>query len=245
MSSKNIKQRIGEIAVCTVVLAILLTILIPTISKCLENGSENKCRKRLELITAALNTAVKDQENSEKWVMMFDQKNSRRLLDTLKLTMKPEAANRIDTSEYYIKSENGRLYVRCVKHPKIDDYFVKIPEGISVPDRLAHVLEFVKGDKIIAAHLGGWKDWDRVEQYLVGTPIFLDTAFTVFFIEKEQLLRIIRNHGSEKILFATDSPWEDQGKSAAAISALPLNPSDLENILYKNAQKILKLSETY
>ncbi len=113
------------------------------------------------------------------------------------------------------------------------------------PDRLAHVLEFVKGDKIIAAHLGGWKDWDRVEQYLVGTPIFLDTAFTVFFIEKEQLLRIIRNHGSEKILFATDSPWEDQGKSAAAISALSLSPSDLENILYKNAQKILKLSETY
>lgn len=109
------------------------------------------------------------------------------------------------------------------------------------PVRLSHVLEYVNGDKLIAAHLGAWKDWDNVEKYLVGTPVIFDTAFTVFFIDTEQLLRIIKNHGSEKILFATDSPWEDQGKSARFMESLPLGQGDKDNILFKNAKKILNL----
>lgn len=39
---------------------------------------------------------------------------------------------------------------------------------------------------------------DDVENTFVGTPIYFDTAFTLNFITDEQLLRIIKNHGSEK-----------------------------------------------
>ena len=109
------------------------------------------------------------------------------------------------------------------------------------PERLSHVLDYVKGDKIVAAHLGGWKLWDDVEKYLVGTPIYFDTAFTLNFITDEQLLRIIKNHGSEKILHATDSPWEKQGRMAKHLSALPLSEEDCNNIFYKNAKKLLKI----
>ena len=98
-----------------------------------------------------------------------------------------------------------------------------------------------EGDKIVAAHLGGWKLWDDVEKYLVGTPIYFDTAFTLNFITDEQLLRIIKNHGSEKILHATDSPWEKQGRMAKHLSALPLSEEDCNNIFYKNAKKLLKI----
>lgn len=105
------------------------------------------------------------------------------------------------------------------------------------PERLSHILDYVKGDKIVAAHLGGWKLWDDVEKYLVGTPIYFDTAFTLDFITDEQLLRIIKNHGSEKILHATDSPWEKQGRMAKHLSALPLSEEDCNNIFYKNAKK--------
>lgn len=109
------------------------------------------------------------------------------------------------------------------------------------PDRLVRVLDHVNGDKIIAGHLGGWLEWDDVEKYLVGTPIKLDTAFITDYISTEQLLRIIKNHGSEKILFATDSPWENQGTDAKYFMELELDKCDLDNILYKNAQKILDL----
>ena len=80
----------------------------------------------------------------------------------------------------------------------------------------------------------------RCRKYLVGTPIYFDTAFTLDFITDEQLLRIIKNHGSEKILHATDSPWEKQGRMAKHLSALPLSEEDCNNIFYKNAKKLLK-----
>lgn len=115
------------------------------------------------------------------------------------------------------------------------------PPSHCLPDRLRHVLDYVSGEKIIAAHLGGWRAWDDVEKYLVGTPIYLDTAYTVFDISEEQLVRIIRNHGSEKILFATDSPWEAQGLTVKKLSSVGLTENELDNIFHKNAKKLLKI----
>ena len=121
-----------------------------------------------------------------------------------------------------------------------NDHGIKPPRHCT-PKQLREALDYVEGDMIIAAHLGGWTMWDEVEKYLVGTPIMFDTAFTKDFIETEQLLRIIKNHGSKKILFATDSPWENQGDSAAFFKALPIEDNEKDDIMYKNAKKLLKI----
>ena len=110
-----------------------------------------------------------------------------------------------------------------------------------MPERLRHALDYVSGEKIIAAHLGGWDAWDDVEKYLVGTNVMLDTAFTVDFIDTEQLIRIIKNHGSKKILYGTDSPWEAQSHAAEYINTLPLTSDEKSDIFYKNAKKLLKI----
>lgn len=116
------------------------------------------------------------------------------------------------------------------------------PPARCMPDRLRRVLDcHVSGEKIIAAHLGGWEAWDDVEKYLVGTPVYFDTAYTVSCMEREQLIRIIRNHGSEKILFGTDSPWRHQGKTAERLSKIGLSNEELSNIFCKNAKKLLKI----
>ena len=109
------------------------------------------------------------------------------------------------------------------------------------PQMLRHTLDYVSGEKIIAAHLGGWDSWDDVEEYLVGTPVLFDTAFTVDFIDKEQLVRIIKNHGSRKIVYGTDSPWEVQSHAAEFISMLDLSQEETDDSFYKNAQKLLTL----
>lgn len=110
-----------------------------------------------------------------------------------------------------------------------------------MPERLSHVLDYVKGDKIIAAHLGGWRAWDDVERYLVNTPVYLDTAYTVDFISAEQLTGIIKNHGSEKILYASDSPWEKQRRAFETLETLDITDEEKDNIFYKNAKKLLKI----
>ncbi len=115
------------------------------------------------------------------------------------------------------------------------------PPVHSSPERMKNVLNYVSGKYIICAHLGGWRMWDEVECYLVGTDVFLDTAFLVGHIDPAQYIRIIKNHGSEKILFASDNPWEQPKATLEFLKSLNLDKDELENITYKNALKILNV----
>lgn len=149
---------------------------------------------------------------------------------------------RVDSPEsiyFFKKCEELGLYVTL--HAG-EDIGVDLPV-MSAPKNMKNVLEHVKGDKIIAAHMGGLNLWDEVEAYLVGTPIMFDTAFVADFISPEQYFRIIRNHGSGKILFGSDIPWEKPQKTLAALKnliSLGLTEDELEDITYGNAQRILK-----
>ncbi len=115
------------------------------------------------------------------------------------------------------------------------------PPRHCMPERLKKILEYVKGDKIIAGHFGGFGAWDEVEKYLVGTPLYFDTAYTVDFIDREQFFRIIKTHGSKKIIHATDSPWEKQGHAVEFINSSELADDEKDDIFYKNAKKLLKI----
>lgn len=149
--------------------------------------------------------------------------------------------------QFYIDGKEAlRIFKKCDELDLITVLHSGRDTGINppvhcTPERIKNVLKYVKGDKIVAGHLGGWQMWDDVEKHLIGTPIYFDTAYILGFISDEQLLRIIKNHGSEKILHATDSPWEKQGEIAHHLSKLPLTKNELENIFYKNAKKLLKI----
>ncbi len=114
------------------------------------------------------------------------------------------------------------------------------PPVYAEPKMIRHTLEYVSGENMIAAHLGGWEQWDAVEEYLVGTPILLDTAFIASFIEPEQCLRIIRNHGAEKILFGSDSPWENPADTLKFLMSLGLDEKEMSLITHENALRLLE-----
>jgi len=109
------------------------------------------------------------------------------------------------------------------------------------PERLDTLLNRFKGGKIVAAHMGGYKHWDEVEKCLVGKDIYFDSSFAVGIMDSEQARRIIYNHGYDKIVFGSDSPWKDQGWSVQCIKSLCLAPEIEEAIFYKNAVKLLGL----
>ena len=66
-------------------------------------------------------------------------------------------------------------------------------------------------------------------------------------IEKQDSFRfILNNFGSERILFSTDYPHDDEsGKNqfndVNDLLALNLNQIDLENIAFKNAERLFQL----
>jgi len=93
--------------------------------------------------------------------------------------------------------------------------------------------------KLIAAHMGGWRLWDRIEHELAGENVFFDTAAVTGLIDPSLFVRLVRKHGAERILFASDSPWFGQGASRDWIDALPLTSSEKEKIFFANAQALL------
>lgn len=140
--------------------------------------------------------------------------------------------------------------VRILKKAEELKLYVSIHTGISIgskgpvhctPERLKNVLKYVSGEYIIAAHMGGWGLWDDAEKYIAGTPMFMDISFIKGYMPKEQCMRMFEKHGTEKILYGSDSPWESQSDSLNLLEKLNLTKDEFENITYKNALRILKL----
>ena len=120
----------------------------------------------------------------------------------------------------------------------------------ATPARLHHMLEDVfpgdKGDtsKLILAHLGGHDMENESEQLLVGGSYYMDLAYILRLALPEQILRMSRHHGIDKILFATDSPWSGQKEDVEYIKRIGFTEEELEKILYKNGAKLLGLKES-
>ncbi len=119
------------------------------------------------------------------------------------------------------------------------------------------IIDEVRPPKFVLAHMGGWGCWEDVERDLLGAPVWFDTAFAIGPItpddaksgvpylntnlSEDAFMRIVRKHGADQILFATDSPWESQKDYVARIEAMPLNKEEKEMIFSGNARKLLHI----
>ncbi len=111
----------------------------------------------------------------------------------------------------------------------------------ATPERLRKVIETFPEGKFVAAHMGGFSYWDEVERHLVGTKVYLDTSYSLRFMDVEQVRRIINNHGYKKILFATDSPWGDQSEEVSKVREFSFGSEVESAILGLNAKELLEI----
>ncbi|HOA00603.1 amidohydrolase family protein [Ruminococcus sp.] len=113
----------------------------------------------------------------------------------------------------------------------------------ATPQSFAALAEAFPQLTIVAAHLGGLGMWDDVERYTAGKyeNLWFDVGVISRYIEDEQLLRIIRKQGADKVLFGSDCPWDDPANEIAMINRLPLTEKEKELIFHENAERLLKL----
>lgn len=139
---------------------------------------------------------------------------------------------------------------RDVGYPDAADYVS--------PARVASALRQTDGVTLILAHMGGWRQWDEAERLLPGTGVFIDTSFSLGdmtpngdgyyrtaeslrLLDAERFVRLVRAFGAERVLFGTDSPWDEQAAALRRFRALPLTEEEQTAILGENAKRLLKL----
>ena len=113
------------------------------------------------------------------------------------------------------------------------------PPFHSDPARIAAVAQRYPELTLIAAHFGSCLMWDEVERELLGKPVWLDLSMAIEALPAERLTAMIRRHGADHVLFASDSPWFSQKTAIEKFNALDLSNAEREKICSGNAIAIL------
>ena len=108
-----------------------------------------------------------------------------------------------------------------------------------MPEDFARINDELPELTMILAHMGGMYRWDEVERHLLGRDIYFDTAVVAGEIGMAQFSRLIEGQGADRILFASDCPWDDPLNEIEMIRELGLSAEDEKKIFYGNAERIL------
>lgn len=164
----------------------------------------------------------------------------------------------IDDIEYLrIMDEANSIGLLILTHGGIDIGFPD--KDFCSPEMTRHALDEIGDFPLIVAHMGGWKDWDRVPECLADTSVLIDTSASLneiiprkgdenyYSAEGKKLLdtdgfmKLFNAFGSKRILFGTDNPWSDPKADIEFIKELPISESEKQDIYYYNARRILKI----
>ena len=80
---------------------------------------------------------------------------------------------------------------------------------------------------------------DEALTMLCGQDVYLDTAYVLQYMGKERFLEILRRHGEDKILFASDSPWSSIENDVNTLRSFGLGKETENKIFSENARALL------
>ena len=109
----------------------------------------------------------------------------------------------------------------------------------SKPERMAKVMDEFPAMTVIGAHFGGWSEWDDAARVFKGKNIYVDTSSTMYSVPPEHINELIRQYGTDHVLFGSDYPMWDAGTELEYIEKLDLTNEERELILHKNTERIL------
>jgi predicted TIM-barrel fold metal-dependent hydrolase len=127
-----------------------------------------------------------------------------------------------------------------VTHAGVDCGFLGQPVKCT-PTLAKELIKKVPHSKFVLAHLGANEMTDEVLNTLCGEDVYFDTAYILRFTDEKTFKEVVKRHGGDKILFATDSPWSDIKSDVNILKSFKLDKETEEKILYKNAKALLSI----
>lgn len=144
-----------------------------------------------------------------------------------------------DESAFPLYEKMAELGLPLALHAGFDPVSPEVAHA--TPAMIRDVKRVVPGLRIMAAHMGGHAMYDDVEKYIVGENVYIDISMTPGSCPQEQFERIIKNHGAEKVLFASDCPWTEPRQELVMLEKVELTGVEMERILYRNAAELLNV----
>jgi uncharacterized protein len=108
-------------------------------------------------------------------------------------------------------------------------------------ERVKRVADWFKDLTIVCTHVGGWKQWDRIDCLSDCDNVHTETSMTLSEVSDEEFVRLIGRFGEDRVLFGSDSPWTDQKEMLERTQNLKIPDRVKEKMFYKNAERLLKL----
>ena len=142
-----------------------------------------------------------------------------------------------------------------INNPKTIDFYKEIAKNslpvlfhmgdwrydYSSPDRLVSLMRQVPELKVMAAHFGGYRCWDKVGKLEPNENLYFDTSSSLTVIDKNKALGLIEKFGVDKFFFGTDFPMWDPKEELERFLSLGLSESENEKILYENFAKFFNI----
>ena len=106
----------------------------------------------------------------------------------------------------------------------------------SSPARIANAAGAFPDLTIVAAHLGGWSQWEDGARLLPAREnVLVDTSSSLYSLPPVRAREIIRAFGAQRVLFGTDFPMWDAAGELRRLRVLELEEEEMEMILWRNA----------
>ena len=147
-----------------------------------------------------------------------------------------------DFQRFYIDGEDAEKFYRAAgnKLPILlhvgDDRY-----EYSKPHRVAKMAKKYPNVNFIAAHFGGYRCWEQVNEYVGLDNVYFDTCSSLMFISPEIAKEIIDLLGVEKFFFGTDFPMWEAVQEFERFNKIPLTDKERKMIFSENIKKLLKI----
>jgi predicted TIM-barrel fold metal-dependent hydrolase len=107
------------------------------------------------------------------------------------------------------------------------------------PEVFVELLETWPGLHAVLAHMGGFRQWHAVTGRLAGRDVYFDTAYTLGHLPDEDFVSLVREHGTDRVLFGSDGPWTDVAQQLEHLRRLPFTGDEFAAILGGSAETML------
>ncbi len=113
----------------------------------------------------------------------------------------------------------------------------------SGPRRLINVMERFPDLICIAAHFGGYSEWDEAEHYPKSPNLFFDTSSSLDVLSPKNALALIAKYGVDQFMFGTDFPMWTPKEEISKVLSLGLSDEDNKKIFSENFERLFGLTD--